>query len=201
MLGFVVWHKIRKQEGEELIDYLSDVCYNLIKEGHYDLAIVMIDFALDNKSFRNHINQASHIIFLVNKALSYHLKDMQKECLAIVDKIDLSAAEPVYKLAAAILKEDYDQAIGFMDQLGNVPRMRRDYKEWPLFTKFRDKETFKKKYKELFNEDYICLEVKKPKFEEILASAEKLIEQDKENLEQGNTEGGQSIDDISQEEN
>lgn len=201
MLGFVVWHKIRKQEGEELIDYLSDVCYNLIKEGHYDLAIVMIDFALDNKSFRNHKNQASHIIFLVNKALSYHLKDMQKECLAIVDKIDLSAAEPVYKLAAAILKEDYDQAIGFMDQLGNVPRMRRDYKEWPLFTKFRDKETFKKKYKELFNEDYICLEVKKPKFEEILASAEKLIEQDKENLEQGNTEGGQSIDDISQEEN
>ena len=178
MLGLVVWHKIRKQEGEELIDFLSEVCYDLIKEGHYDLAIVMIDFALDNKSFRKHINQASHIIFLVNKALSYHLKDMQKECLAIVEKLDLSAAEPVYKLAAAILKEDYDQAIGFMDQIGNIPKMRRDYKEWPLFTKFREEESFKNKYKELFNEDYSCLEVKKPEFEEILASAEKMIEQE-----------------------
>ena len=198
MLGFVIWHKIRKQEGVELIDFLSEVCYDLIKEGHYDLALVMIDFALDNKSFRKHINQASHIIFLINKALSYHLKDMQKECLAIIEKLDLSAAEPVYKLAAEVLKENYDQAIDFMDQLGNVPSMRRGYKEWPLFTKFRDKETFKNKYKELFNEDYICLEVKKTKFEEILASAEKLIEQDKKNKETKNAEGTQELNGIQQ---
>lgn len=183
MLGFVVWHKIRQTEGEDLICILSDVCYDLIKEGHYDLAIVMIDFALENKSFKKHIVRADLLIFLINKALSFHLKDKQNECLAIVNELDLSAAEPVYKLAAAILKEDYDEALVYMDQIGNIPKMRRDYKEWPLFTKFREKESFKNKYKELFNEDYSCLEVKKPEFEEILASAEKMIEQEEKKTE------------------
>ena len=114
------------------------------------------------------------------------MNDKQKECLAIVDKLDLSAAESVYKLAVAILKEDYTQAIVLMDQIGNVPRMRRDYKEWPLFTKFREEESFKKKYKELYNEEYICLEVRKPKFEEILESAEKMVEQDGDDLREDN---------------
>lgn len=188
MLGFVVWHKIRQMEGEELVDYLSDVCYDLIKEEHYDLAIAMIDFALNNKSFKKHVNHASHIIFLINKSLAFHLNDKQKECLAIVDKLDLSAAEPVYKLAVAILKEDYTQAIVLMDQIGNVPRMRRDYKEWPLFTKFREEESFKKKYKEIYNEEYICLEVRKPKFEEILESAEKMVEQDGDDTREDNVD-------------
>lgn len=186
MLGFVLWHKIRQTEGEELTNYLSDVCYDIIKEGQYDLAVAMIDFALDNKSFKKHINHASLLVFLINKALAFHLNNKQNECLAIVNKIDLSAAEPVYKLAAAILKVDYEEAIALMDQIGNVPRMRRDYKEWPLFTKFREEESFKKKYKEIYNEEYICLEVRKPKFEEILESAEKMVEQDGDDKREDN---------------
>ena len=64
--------------------------------------------------------------------------------------------------------------------------MRRDYKEWPLFTKFREEESFKKKYKEIYNEEYICLEVRKPKFEEILESAEKMVEQDGDDKREDN---------------
>lgn len=182
MLGFVIWHKIRESEGEELIEELSDVCYNLINEGHYDLAQVMIEFALDNKSFKKHIDQAQHHVFMVNKALAYHLQGKKDDCAEIVCNMDLSASKPVYHLAAAVLKENYEEALKHMDEIGKDTEMRSYYKEWPLFKRFRETDIFKSKYKELYGEDYICLEAKKPKFEDIIASAEKMMEKSDDNL-------------------
>lgn len=182
MLGFVLWHKIKPDEGEEMIDSLSDVSFDLIREGKYSLGTRVIDFALDNKSWEKEITYAQHLVFSVNKALSYHLRDMQRECDNIVESIDVTAAKPVYHLAIAVLKKDYKLAYEIMDTIGKVDDMRVNYKTWPLFAKIRLEPAFAMKYKEIFNEDYECNEAKLSEFKDIIKSATEMMERTDEML-------------------
>lgn len=180
MLGFVLWHKIKPLEGEELIDGLSDVSFELIREGNYQLGVCIIDFALFNRSWEDDIKYAQHLVFSVNKALAFHLRDMQDECVKIVNSLDVTAAEPVYHLAVAVLLSDYELAYKIMGNIGNVDSMRVNYKTWPLFTKIRQEPAFIKKYKEIYNEEYECSEAKLSEFEDILKTANEMRERTEE---------------------
>lgn len=180
MLGFVLWHKIRPDESEEMMDSLSDVAYNLIKDEEYELGLGIIDFALTNKSWLKEINFAQQLVFRVNKALAFHLRDMQEECEKIVDSMDVSAAEPVYHLAVAVLKKQYDDAYSIMERIGKDEKMRVNYKTWPLFYKIRQEVAFINKFKVIYNEEYECNDTRTAAFEEVIKSASEIVERAKE---------------------
>lgn len=200
MLGFVLWHKIRPNEGEEMMDGLSDVPFELIREGNYQLGMCIIDFALANKSWENEIKYAQRLVFKVNKALAYHLRDMQEECEKIVNTLDITAAEPVYHLAVAVLLKDYEWAYDIMDKIGKADRMRVNYKTWPLFAKIRQEPAFIAKYKEIYNEEFECTDAKLSDFEDILKTANEIMEMtqemmsDKENSEEGDCQDAEIVE-------
>jgi hypothetical protein len=180
MLGFVLWHKIRPQESSEMIDRLSEVAYTLIKDGEYELGLDIINFALSNKSWAKEINFAQQLIFRVNKALAFHLRDMQDECIKIADTMDVTAADPVYHLAKAILKLDYDYAYDIMGKIGKDDEMHANYKTWPLFNKIRQEAAFADKFKEIYGEEYECCNTRTAAFEEVIKSAMEIVEKAKE---------------------
>lgn len=184
MLGFVIWHKLRPNESEEIVDGLSDVAYDLIRDGEYHLGLEIIDFALLNKSWAKEIKTAQQLVFRVNKALSFHLRNMQDECNKIVDSMDLTAAEPVYHLAAAVLKKDYDNAYRLMDKIGKDEKMRGNYKTWPLFNKIRQEDAFIAKFKEIYSDDYECNDTHVADFEEVLKSASEMVERTKSMMDE-----------------
>lgn len=180
MLGFVLWHKLKPDDIEDLVDRLSDVPFDLIRDEQYSLSIQMIDFALSIKSWEKDIKHVYQLVFMINKALAFHLLDMQEECEKIVKELDLSASEPVYHLAVAVLLKEYDHAYELMDAIGSEPRMRVNYKTWPLFSRIRQEAAFSAKYKEIFNEEYECNDAKLSDFEDILKSAAELVKKTKE---------------------
>ena len=192
MLGYTLWYKIRPTEGELIIDSLSDVSFDLISEGKYQLGQCIIDFALANKSWKKEIKYAQNLVFHVNKALSYHLQDMQNECDLIVNSLDVSAAKPVYNLAVAVLLNNYKKAYEIMDIIGNEEGMRINYKTWPLFAKIRLEPEFANRYKAIFNEEYECTDAKLSAFEDILKSANELVEKTKERMK--DTAGRSGLD-------
>ena len=175
MLGFVLWHKIRPQEGVEMMNSLSEVAYDLIKDEKYDLGLEIIDFAISNKSWAKEINNAQQLIFRVNKALAFHLRDMQDECEKIANSVDLTAAEPVYHLAVAVLNKNYPQAYKLMAKIGKDSDMQVNYKEWPLFNKIRQEKAFVEKYKEIYCEEYECNDTRIANFEEVINSALEMV--------------------------
>lgn len=180
MLGFVLWHKVRPNESEEMIDKLSEVAYDLIREEEYELGLNIIDFALSNKSWAKEIKNVQQLIFRVNKALAFHLRDMQDECDKIADSIDVTAAEPVYHLAVAVLKKQYDEAYLIMDKIGKNNEMHYNYKTWPLFNKIRQEKKFVDKFKEIYGEEYECNDTRTADFEEVIKSASEMVEKTKE---------------------
>jgi hypothetical protein len=179
MLGFVIWHKLRVDESEELVDSLSEVAYDLIRDEEYTLGLDIIDFALSNKSWAKEIKTAQQLIFRVNKALAFHLRDMQDECVKIADSMDITAADPVYHLAVAVLKKEYDEAYKIMDRIGKDLAMRGNYKTWPLFNKIRQETAFTTKFKEIYGEDYECNDTHIADFEEVIKSATEMVERAK----------------------
>lgn len=180
MLGYVLWHKIKPEEGEDLINNLSIVAYDLIKNGEYLLGLDIIDFALSNKSWAKEINNAQQLVFRVNKALAFHLRDMQDECEKIIGSMDLTAAEPVYHLAVAVLRKEYDEAYKIMGKIGKDEDMKMNYKIWPLFNKIRLEDSFAAKFKEIYDEDYVCDDVRVSDFEEVIGTAMEMVKKTKE---------------------
>lgn len=180
MLGFVLWYKIKPEEGDSMMESLSQVAYDLIRDEEYELCLDVIDFALANKSWSKEINSAQQLVFRVNKALTFHLREMQKECEKITNSIDLTAAEPVYHLAVAVLNKDYDKAYNLMAKIGKDENMRVNYKVWPLFKKIRQEKAFIEKYKEIYCEEYECNDTRIADFEEVIKSAIEMVKRAKE---------------------
>lgn len=180
MLGFVLWHKVRPNESEEMIDKLSEVAYDLIKEEEYELGLNIIDFALANRSWAKEIRTAQQLIFRVNKALAFHLRDMQDECEKIADSMDVTAADSVYHLAVAVLKKRYEEAYSIMDKIGDNNDMHYNYKTWPLFNKIRQEKKFVDKFREIYGEEYECNDTRTADFEEVIRSATEMVEKTKE---------------------
>ena len=165
------------------------MAYDLIRDGNYDLGLNIIDSALSNKSWAKEINTAQQLIFRVNKALAFHLRDMQDACEKIVDSMDVTAAEPVYHLAVAVLKKQYDEAYEIMDTIGKSDYMHLNYKTWPLFNKIRKEKGFTNKFKEIFDEEYECNDTKTTAFEEVIKSATEMIEKAKDMITEKENEG------------
>lgn len=184
MVGFVLWHKTRPDESDDLIQYLSDVAYDLIRDEEYELGLDVIDFALTTKSWNKKINNAYQIVFNVNKALAFHLRGLNDECVKIANSIDLTAAIPCYHLAVAVLKEDYEQAYKLMSIIGKDEQMRVYYKEWPLFNRIRKEKAFVDKYEEIYCEAYEFFDTRVADFNEIIKSAMEMVKNtpDKEKI-------------------
>lgn len=179
MLGFVLWYKMRPKEGESILDALSEASYNLINDGDYSLAYDLIDFSLSNRVWEKDINNAQRLVFQLNMALSFHLRDRQDECERMVKSLDMTAAEPVYHLASAVLLNDYDKAYQMMNKIGKDDQMRVFYKTWPLFKRIRKETGFVDMFKAIYDEEYECNSACISDIEDVISSALELVDRAK----------------------
>jgi hypothetical protein len=87
----------------------------------------------------------------------------------IIDKEDWSASSDDFKLAFAVLTDDYETAYEMMIKIGdNGDVDKSDYKQWPLFNKIREEEKFKETYKEIFKEDFSVIETPMKPIQELI---------------------------------
>ncbi|MBU2913722.1 hypothetical protein [Reichenbachiella agariperforans] len=162
-LGQVLWRKFLPEKIEEANLNINSICYDLIVTGYFDLAKELLHFATEVVPKRG--SEETRKILMINRALSYYLDGDNKGCLKILNKEDWSIGNE-FKLAVAVLKEDYDQARQMMLKIGsNDERLDKDaYQEWPLFQKFRENKIFKDTFKELFKEEFVIRELPEKAF-------------------------------------
>lgn len=166
-LGHVIWRKIVPSDRANADEYLNDICFDLLKQKKYELAISILTFATDIKK---HSSLEIKYTLIINKALAYYLTEKQDECEKILDSEDWSACASIYKLAVAILRNEYDQAVSIIKNR-SIQLRNEVFREWPLFTKFRETQLFKDTYKEVYNEEFTCSEITVMDFEEVLNEA------------------------------
>ena len=135
---------------------LNDVCYHLISTNSFQLADILLEFGCSQKK---HFNDSLQNVFIINGSLSKYLQNKKEESKAILDKKDWSASSDSFKLAYAVLSDDFEVAYDIMLKIGdNGDVDSPDYKQWPLFNIIRNEQKFKDTYKTIFKEDYSIME-------------------------------------------
>jgi hypothetical protein len=173
-LGQVIWRKLQPEDIENADKHLNNVCYQLLIKGHNKLALNLLTFGTD--TLKKHYDQETVCILTINKALAHYLSDKKEECKKVLAKHDWSATSDKYKLATAVLEENYSKAIELMKSIGNSnSHVNKDaYKEWPLFRQFRKTNEFKAAYKTIFEEELIYVEPKPRELEDILTDLKQM---------------------------
>lgn len=173
-LGQVIWRKLQPDDIESADAHLNNVCYQLLIKGHNRLALNLLTFATD--TLKKHHDQEMLCILTINKALAHYLSDKKDDCKKVLSKHDWSATNDKFKLAIAVLREEYENAIELMKSIGtsNKHINQGAYREWPLFRHFRKRDDFKLAYKEIFNEELVYIEPKPRNLEDILTDLKQL---------------------------
>jgi len=155
-LTHTIWRKLLVSDLKDADRELNDVCFHLINTNSFELADILLDFGCGQK---RHFNDSLKNVFIVNGSLSKYLQDKKEEARKILDKKDWSASSDDFKLAYAVLTDDYENTYEIMIKIGDNGEVdQSDYKQWPLFNQIRKEEKFKETFKLIFKDDYSVME-------------------------------------------
>lgn len=160
-LGHVLWRKLLPIERKDADSHLVRTTYELIENGKLDLAIKLLDFACD--SIKKFEAEATRLRLLVNRAQAYKWNGDNERCKKLMRSEDWTAKSDEYRLADAVLAEDWTKAAKIMKRVGKDGAVdKHSYRDWPLFRDFRKQEIFLQTYSEVFGTPFAtAAEVKK----------------------------------------
>lgn len=153
-LAHVLWRKVVPRDLRSSDAHYNEKCFQLIKSGQYELAIKMLDFMCD--VVRRHSEENLRLFMEINRCNAHRLAGNAGRCRELLSGMDTSALGLEFRLAEAILRDDYAGAAALMRAIG----ARHDvvtafaYSEWPLFEGFRDSEHFLNVYEAVFGSPF-----------------------------------------------
>jgi hypothetical protein len=152
-LGHVLWRKLFPEDREAADNSLVNITYELIENHRFDLAIRLLDFACcELKTFSN---EGTQLILIVNRAQAYRWRGDNKRCTEIMASVDWSAKSDQFRLANAVLAEDWTLASEIMLRIGkNGTVASDDYRYWPLFREWRKRQEFLSGYENIFGKPF-----------------------------------------------
>lgn len=151
-LTHVLWRKISPQETELADSNLANIIFDSVKTEKYDAAERLGVFALD--TLKKHPDEKVLRMILVNTAQAYKWDGKPEKCRSLLDSRDWRASSDDFKLAVAVLRDDYATVVRLMRQLGKSSEMVTEeaYKTWPLFREERKRDDFLAAYAEVFGQ-------------------------------------------------
>lgn len=152
-LGHSLWRKMAPDELDNSDVALIRTQYDLIAEERYELARAVGDFALQCSP---HHSQVNSNILLINAAQTRKWQGQEDAAQALLQSRDWSSDMTDFRLAVAVLHDDYDKAAGLMRALGTKGELvtRDSYATWPLFKRFIATNHFRQAFKEIYGHDF-----------------------------------------------
>jgi len=152
-LMHVLWRKALPHDRDSADCNLIEISYELIVEKRFDLARKLLDFS--QHTIKKYASEQNELILLVNQAQAYKLLGNNVMTRKIVQSKDWSAKNDEFKLAEAVLLDDFMTAVAIMKRIGANGKPGKDaYRDWPLFTNFRKSEQFLRTFEEVFCEPF-----------------------------------------------
>lgn len=157
-LAHVLWRKFLPDELEEADSNLIAIGYDTLHEEKYRLTAIIFDFA--SQTLKKYSSEKDRRIMVVNQALAYKWSGNDKRAREIIAGEDWSATSGRFRLAEAVILENYKQAYDIMQEIGKnyLEVGLYDYREWPLFKEIRKENKFLELFEEIFGEPYIKVE-------------------------------------------
>jgi hypothetical protein len=155
-LGQTLWRKLFPDELSEAEDHLNNVIYNdCLRNERWKRAITFGNFAVTQKKFSGDVN---YKIAIVNYVIGLKFAGTSDKATAVLAGLDWSGAGNDFKLAKAVLLDDYDTAASIMKMIGKRGQfiIEHAYHEWPLFHEFRKSDQFLGAYEEIYEYPFVA---------------------------------------------
>lgn len=150
-LSQVLWRKVQPDDIKAADGSLVTVCYELLVEGRYQLARILLDFATE--ILPKYSSDEYRLTFVINRAQAYKWLGNEEKARNILSAEDWTAKANKFKLAQMVLLDDFKAAAEFMRRIGSGEHMdTHAYREWPLFKEARKSKEFADAFEEIFKE-------------------------------------------------
>lgn len=149
-------HLLEKEKLVEEIDaVLTNIIYETLEDGEYDLTIELSNFALSKDT--EHACRLDEVYFVLNFAQAYKWQGNQQKCNEILSNFDFSAMTPDILVAKFALEDDIQEVVKQMKKVGDDSKImtKAAYASWVIFKDMRERKEFGETYKEIFKEDLI----------------------------------------------
>jgi hypothetical protein len=151
-LAHVLWRRYAPHQIEKSNKSLNLLCYELIERKDFEIAITLLKFAVD---LPGRSSEVSKLMFVINLAQACKWLGNVEECEKVLASKDWSAVGDNFKLAEAVLRDDWDRAIQTMYRIGGEGDIEKiSYRDWPLFKQLRKRDEFLKAYADIFKEAF-----------------------------------------------
>jgi hypothetical protein len=152
-LGHVVWRKLFPHEREDADNHYLEYTFELLQAGKHRLAARLLDLACS--VFAKQSAESEGLIFRINLAQAHKWNGDEDRCRRVLAETDWSAKEDKFKLAHAVLHDNWTEVGALMRRIGSSDAVGRNaYRDWPLFRKLREQPIFATTYAEIFGAPY-----------------------------------------------
>jgi len=158
-LSHTLWRKQFPNELEEADKVLSDTIFELLKNERWNRAILIGEFAYSQKK---HVDKERGKIVTANYCIALKFGGDEERSRTILESRDWSDSMPDFKIAKAVLLDDYEEAARLMEIIGKEGELitENSYLTWPLFRNFRSSDEFLKAYEKIYGYSF-AVEAKK----------------------------------------
>jgi hypothetical protein len=155
MLAYTLWTKVFPKEVAEIHKSLNDTIYHCLQQNRWRFVAELNDFVLSDAICKD-ITEIQYKIRIVNTSIGLKFSGKDIEAAKLLDAVDWSASYRDFKLATAVLRAQYDDAISIMKSIGKSGEIieQTSYHTWPLFTRFRERPEFYDAYSQIYGEPF-----------------------------------------------
>lgn len=158
-LVHVIWRKLKPEERGLADDFLNNLAVDLLINNDYLLANLILNFALNEPAISQKMSGKTKLMVTLNKVQTLKWEGRNKEAIHLLKSTDWNILSDEFKLANAVLIDDFNEVCKIMLKIGDNDKISRIYyREWPIFKEFRKSQQFLKGYEELFKEPFLLNE-------------------------------------------
>lgn len=155
MLAFTLWSKVFPKELSELHSALNDIIYHCLQHERWIFVSQLDDFVL-GEPMRKGISEIDLRIRIINASIGLKFSGKDAEAAKLMESVDWTASYRDFKLALAVLSENYEIAVKLMKSIGKSGEIidQTSYHTWPLFARFRERPEFYESYFDVYGEPF-----------------------------------------------
>src|SRR5690606_14708638 len=153
-LGHTLWRKIFPEQREDADRHLNDIVYDFNLNGEWKKAQIIGEFI---NGLPEMSNDTERRIAVVNYAVALKFDGRDEEASKLIGGLDWSATSNEFKIAEAVLCDNFDRAAEIMKRIGKEGELIKEeaYHRWPLFRAFRESSQFSKAYQEVYGYPFV----------------------------------------------
>ncbi|MGO8715783.1 MAG: hypothetical protein ACLQSX_07930 [Smithella sp.] len=152
-LCHTLWRKVLPEELSEADEWLNKTIFDTLSSEDWKRSQVFGEFAISLPRFSSDVIKK---MVTMNYAMSLKFDRQEKKSEEILNSVDCSASSYDFKMADAILRNDFDKAIKLMKAMGKEGELidETSYYTWPLFHEFRQSDQFLKTFGKIYNHPF-----------------------------------------------